>query len=124
MKVTIDKYSGFCAGVVNAIKIAEEELTPEGEVVSSTTEEEISVEPTQPTGAVVAKNSDLATAEQLFLSILLANTNHANARYSLAVLYQKTGEVENERIMVNSLLDILTDEATIKAIRQQFSDIL
>jgi len=27
MKVTIDKYSGFCAGVVNAIKIAEEELT-------------------------------------------------------------------------------------------------
>jgi len=104
-------------------QIAEEELTPEGEE-GITTPEAISVEPTQPTGAVVAKNNDLAAAEQLFLSILMANSNHANARYSLAVLYQKTGEIENARIMASSLLDIISDEQTIKSVRQQFADIL
>jgi len=86
-------------------------------------EEELSVEPTlivtQP-AATVGRNEDINLAEQIFLSILQAVPNHANARYSLAVLYQKIGEKENQRIMVDFLLSILTDEATKDVVRQQF----
>lgn len=98
-------------------EITENAIKPEGE---QTTQEDISVQPTSATGGAIKKNDDLATAEQLFLSILAAVPNHANARYSLAVLYQKTGETENAKIMVKSLLDIVPDEPTKEAIRKQF----
>jgi hypothetical protein len=84
----------------------------------------LSVKPSQKAGAVVEKNADLSAAEQLFLSILVNNSNHANAKYSLAVLYQKTGETDNARLMINSLLETVTDAATQEAVRKQFSDIL
>jgi tetratricopeptide (TPR) repeat protein len=106
--------------------IAEKDIAPEppaGEG-ATTTGEELSVEPSAPTGAVAGKNDDLITAQQIFLSILQANPNHANARYSLAVLYQKTGEDENARVMAQSLLDVLQDEQTKGVVRQQFADVL
>ncbi len=101
-------------------QIAEADINPDG----ASTTDVVSVEPNQKAGAVVSKNSDLAAAEQLFLSILIANPNHANAKYSLAVLYQKTGESDNAKLMVNSLLETVTDTATQEAVRKQFSDIL
>jgi tetratricopeptide (TPR) repeat protein len=104
-----------------AQQIAEDDITPGG---GTSTAEQISVQPTQATGGVVTKNADLVAAEQLFLSILLANANHANASYSLAVLYQKVGETDNARTMAENLLNILADEATKETVRQQFADIL
>ena len=106
-------------------QIAENDIAPEEELApgeeGEPSQEELSVEPsTPPPAGLTARNTDLNTAEQLFLSILLANPNHANSRYSLAVLYQKVGEQENARVMVKSLLDIVQDEQTKNAIKQQF----
>ena len=84
----------------------------------------IIVKPTQATGSTVNKNSDMVSAEQLFLSIIQNNPNHANAIYSLAVLYQKTGEIENAKIAAQSLLNVLQDESVKNTVRQQFKDIL
>ena len=104
-------------------KISENDITP-GNENSTTTEDTISVTPTQPAGAVVSMNDDLKLAEQLFLSIIAANPNHANALYSLAVLYKKTGETENAKVAAENLLKILKDQQSIDAVRQQFADIL
>ena len=102
-------------------QIAENDINPEN---ASSSAEELSVEPTQATGNTIKKNSDIASAEQLFLSIIQNNPNHANAIYSLAVLYQKTGEIENAKIAVQSLLNILQDESVKNTVKQQFKDIL
>lgn len=71
-------------------------------------------------GGEIKKNDDVATAEQLFLSIAQANPNHANALYSLALIYQKTGETENAKIVVKQLLTVITDQQSIDAIKKQF----
>ncbi len=71
-------------------------------------------------GGAIKKNDDVATAEQLFLSIVQTNPNHANALYSLALIYQKTGETENAKIVVKQLLTIITDQQSIDAIKKQF----
>ncbi|MBI4779607.1 hypothetical protein HY797_04110 [Candidatus Falkowbacteria bacterium] len=71
-------------------------------------------------GGAIKKNDDVATAEQLFLSIVQANPNHANALYSLALLYQKTGETENARIVIKQLLAVVTDQPSIDVIQKQF----
>jgi Flp pilus assembly protein TadD len=84
----------------------------------------VSVQPNLPTGATVTRNNDLNVAEQLFLSILTVNQNYANARYSLAVLYQKIGERDKAKIMAQSLINILQDEATKNAVKEQFKDLL
>ena len=65
-------------------------------------------------------NESLKTAEQLFLSVLLKNQNHPNARYSLALLYKNTGDTQKAKVMVQSLLKIITDEAQKEAIKKQF----
>ena len=83
-------------------------------------EEELSVEPDQATGGTISRNDDLTMAEQVFLSILQLNPNHANARYSLALFYQKIGETDNAKIAVKSLLNILPDDATKEAVKKQF----
>jgi tetratricopeptide (TPR) repeat protein len=70
-------------------------------------------------GAVV-KNDDVKTAEQLFLSIIQANPGHANALYSLALLYQKTGEIANAKLAVKQLLTAVTDQPSVEAIKKQF----
>ena len=68
----------------------------------------------------VKKNDDVANAEQLFLSIIQANPSHANALYSLALLYQKTNETENAKIVVGQLLKTVTDEPSVELIKKQF----
>lgn len=105
-------------------QIAENDIKPEGGVDASSTEPELSIEPSGGAGAVASRNDDLNNAEQIFLAILRANPRHANALYSTAVLYQKIGDTEKARIMVNGLLDVLTDAATKQAIQQQFAEIL
>ena len=67
------------------------------------------------------RNDDLAMSEQMFLSIVQANPNHANALYSLALVYKQTGQTGNIEIVVDALLNILEDEASINAVKQQFS---
>jgi len=71
-------------------------------------------------GGATAKNDDVKTAEQLFLSIIQANPNHANALYSLALLYQKTGETDNARLVVRQLLTVVTDQPSIDIVKKQF----
>lgn len=100
-------------------QITENAISPEGQPTGDQGDQ-VSVQPTQGIGGTTGKNEDLSTAEQLFLSILAANNNHANARYSLAVLYQKVGETDKAKIMVKSLLDIIQDEPTKEAVKKQF----
>jgi tetratricopeptide (TPR) repeat protein len=74
------------------------------------------------TGGTIKKNDDIATAEQLFLSILQANPNHANALYSLAMIYQKTGETDNAKAVVKQLLTVVaSDQASVDIVKKQFS---
>ncbi|MFA6306816.1 MAG: hypothetical protein WC639_03360 [Patescibacteria group bacterium] len=72
------------------------------------------------TGGTVKKTDDIIMAEQLFLSIVQANPNHANALYSLALLYQKTGETENAKIVIKQLLIVVTDQPSIDIVQKQF----
>lgn len=71
-------------------------------------------------GGATVKNDDVATAEQLFLSIVQANPNHANALYSLGLLYQKTGETANAKLVIKQLLEVVTDEPSVDLIKRQF----
>ena len=81
--------------------------------------EELSIQ-TNVTNAKVEKNDDLARAEQVFLSILAANSNHANALYSLAILYQKLDNTELASQSVKKLLGVLTEGPTKDAVKKQF----
>jgi tetratricopeptide (TPR) repeat protein len=99
-------------------QIAEEDIVNEGE--EGEEDEEISVTPSRNSGVIISRNSDIDEAEQVFLNIIKNRPNHANAVYSLAVLYQKIGEGNNIRKMVGKLFDIVEDEETLDAIRQQF----
>lgn len=89
----------------------------------------LSVQPDQTNGGKIDRNADINTAEQLFLSILLdpaqgGNPNHANARYSLAVLYQKIGENDKAKLMVDYLLkNVLQDQKTKDAVTEQFKNL-
>ncbi|MEA3450048.1 MAG: tetratricopeptide repeat protein [Patescibacteria group bacterium] len=105
-------------------EISKNDLKPDVNQGTSTPERPLSVSPDQATGNVVAKNADMDAAEQLFLSIVAANPNHANALYSLAVLYQKTGQNDNALKAINRLLTVVKDAKTTEAIKAQFSGIL
>lgn len=72
------------------------------------------------TSGAVKKNDDIATAEQLFLSIIQANPNHANALYSLALLYQKIGETGNAKLVIKQLLIVVKDQPSIDIVQKQF----
>jgi len=74
-----------------------------------------------PSVGTVKKNEDITASEQLFTSIVQAIPNHANALYSLALLYQKTGETDNAKVVVKQLLNILTDQPSIDIVKKQFS---
>lgn len=78
------------------------------------------VAPSQAIGGVIQRNNDLNSAEQIFKSILLAAPDNANSLYSLALLYQKTGESDKARAEVRKLLEILPDEQQKERIRNQF----
>ena len=105
-------------------RIAEADISPEEETGTSTIEEELSIEQEEPTGTITSTNEDLTLAERIFVTIIQANPNHANARYSLAVLYQKIGDTEKAGSQARALLNILTDEPTRNLIRQQFAGVL
>jgi len=87
------------------------------------TVKEISIEP-EPTPssdtATIEVNDDLKNAEMLFLGVLQKNQKHANALYSLAILYQKTGNNDATKMMVQELLKVV-DDATKTVIEQQFT---
>ena len=101
--------------------IVEKDISPDRDAnATSTSDNEISVKKSKQVGDIIKKNSDLENAEQYFLSILMVNKNHANAKYSLATLYKKIGDTKNVKIMVNSLLETLTDEKSKEAVKQQF----
>ncbi len=85
-------------------------------------EEELSVQPIGETGATINKNDDLIAAEQIFMSILSARPNHANALYSLAVFYKKVGEIDNLKAVAKKLASVITDKNTKDAIIQQFPE--
>lgn len=100
-------------------EIAENDIDP----ANSSGVESLSVNGGTDSGEIVSKGDDLINAEKLFLSILSENPKHANACYSLAVLYQKVGENDNANIMVNRLLEIVDDQKTKEAIQLQFKDL-
>jgi len=72
---------------------------------------------------VSLENEDIEVAEELFKNILSAEPRHANAMYSLAVLYQKTGGAESAQTLVNSLLEIVKEKDQVELIEEQFKDI-
>ena len=88
--------------------------------LSGLTEQELRILQIRKSRGLIEPNKDLKAAEQLFLSVLLENQKHANARYSLALLYQKIGDVEKASVMVKSLINILEDEEQKEVIRKQF----
>lgn len=97
--------------------IAVSDTNPEEEGGAS---EELSIEPNQAANGTIKRNEDLNLAEQIFLSIIQAMPNHANGLYSLALLYQKTGETQSAKTMVQRLLEALPDEATKTMVKEQF----
>lgn len=98
-------------GVSNAV------LAPEPK--SETTEEGEAVPP-EPSGKKILRNTDINTAEQIFLQILQAVNNHANTQYSLALLYKTIGENDKAKIMVSQLLSTLQDEQQKDLVKKQF----
>ncbi|MFH1233544.1 MAG: hypothetical protein V1649_02745 [Patescibacteria group bacterium] len=80
----------------------------------------LSVAPDQAAGGAISANDDLKTAEQIFLSIIQVYPNHSNTLYSLALLYQKIGDIANAKTLVARLLGILTDQASIDIVKKQF----
>jgi len=104
----------------NATKeITESEISGEEE-----NGESISVTPSASSGATIGRNDDINAAEQVFLSIVRDNANHANALYSLAVLYQKIGEKDNLNLAVDALLKVLPEDKTKEAVKEQFKEVL
>lgn len=84
---------------------------------------DLSVQQRPPMGSTVSRNDDLKIAEQIFLSVLQEAPNHANALYSLALLYQKLDEKNNAEIAVKRLLEIVEDEKTQEMLKEQFKSI-
>ena len=82
---------------------------------------DLSVQPDQSTGQTTELNDQLKNAEQIFASIVAVNQNHANALYSLALLYQKTNQPDKASAYVKKLLEILTDEASKETVKTQFT---
>ncbi len=81
---------------------------------------DLSVQPDGATGGTQKLNDELSMAEQIFLSILQANPNHANSLYSLALLYQKTNQLDNSMLLVKKLLEVVPDDETKEAVKKQF----
>ncbi len=80
---------------------------------------DLSVEANQGVGGAVSRNDDLDMAEQIFLSILQLNPNHANALYSLGLIYQQLGETDNAKIVIGELLKLIpADQA--EQVKAQF----
>lgn len=70
--------------------------------------------------AKIERNEDINTAEQIFLNIAQAVKPHANALYSLAMLYQTVGETDNARAVVGELLKTNQPQEQMDKIKAQF----
>lgn len=105
----------------NIAQTATKELTEE-EIVNGVGENNnLSVDSTQPTGTAVGRNDDLNAAEQVFFSVYQLNPKHANALYSLALLYQKIGENDKAKAAVEALLPVIANDLpATQAVQQQF----
>jgi len=90
------------------------------ELVEGEEGDELSVDVNQSAGGTVSRNDDLRLAEQVFFSIYQLNPSHANALYSLGLLYQKIGERDNARNVIKVLLEILSDEGDKQTVKDQF----
>lgn len=75
-------------------------------------------------GGKVESNQDMKDAELIFVEMIKRNSQHANAKYSLALLYQKIGENAKAKELVESLLTTLNDQAQKEAVQKQFADVL
>jgi len=73
---------------------------------------------------IIKRNKDINIANQIFLSILRNEKKHANALYSLTLLYNAVGEKENAKITLNKLLEILQNKEQKNRVREQFRDLL
>ncbi len=82
-------------------------------------DDELSVE-TNISSGLIEKNEDLVQAEQFFLKVFQMNQRHANALYSLALIYQKTGERELAGQAVKRLMELITNEEQRKVLKEQF----
>ncbi len=99
-----------------AAEIAASEIS-EGEEAGG---EELSVEPKETISPTFSRNEDLNMAEQIFLGVLQTNPNHANALYSLSLLYQRLNETDNAKITVSRLLNILPEDQSKQNVREMF----
>ncbi len=107
---------------VNEIEKVDDGNASEGEGELPT--ESLSIQPPKDTGTIVNKNDDLVEAEQRFMSIVAVRPNHANALYSLAVLYKKVGDDNGLKAAVTGLMKVITDQTTKDAILQQFPGVM
>ncbi|MFA4941567.1 MAG: hypothetical protein WC582_03160 [Patescibacteria group bacterium] len=106
---------------LNISQNATEELTEEESAAEINVDNELSVNSEQAVGAFVDRNDDLNMAEQIFYEIYKMNPKHANALYSLALLYQKIGEIDNAKLAVKELLSVVeSDNQAVEAVKKQF----
>ena len=86
-------------------------------------DEELSVESSQQYNTEVERNEDINIANQIFLNILQAEKSHANALYSLGLIYQAVGENDNTKAVIDQLLMLLDDSEQKNKVKQQFKDL-
>lgn len=85
-------------------------------------EEDLSVSQQQAQGEIT-KNDDLNIAEAVFKNILEFSPNHANATYSLALIYESLGDSQQAKTYYEKLLNIVTDQPTKDAILQKLQSL-
>jgi tetratricopeptide (TPR) repeat protein len=108
----------------NISQNATKELTEEEIMGEEGNNDELSVDSERAIGSAVGRNDDLNMAEQVFYSIYQMNPRHANALYSLALLYQKIGETASAKQAVGELLDVVGgDSQAEEAVKQQFREL-
>lgn len=102
------------------------------EIVAPSVEEEggedsdLSVaEPASPPAATgqITMNDDLQAAEAIFKQIVAVSPSHANAVYSLALIYEVTGNKAEARSYYEKLVEIVPDQATKDAILKKLSSL-
>jgi len=82
--------------------------------------DDLSVDSTS-SGGTISRNDDINMAEQMFYSIYQTNPKHANALYSLALLYQKIGERDKAEQAVKVLLEVVAGDApAVELVKKQF----
>jgi len=81
--------------------------------------EDLSVAREQTSGGNIGFNNDLKVAEAIFKNILEFSPNHANAIYSLALIYESVGDRDQAIRHYEKLLNIVEDQPTKDAILEK-----